>query len=234
MLAVKVGHDGTVYSGSFDSTIRLWSGVDGSHLETLQVTPKAVRCLATGTHRLISGFSDHTIAVWTREFGMGRTSSALEHTLIGHTGEVWSICLNANQDKVLSASDDKTVRMWSAGDGSLVAILKGHTSSVYAIIVTKTGMIISASQDSTVRVWSEFDGRFLRTLRHHRKPVVSLTLGPDNEVFSSSKDRTLARVCSVTGRCLGKVKCDDVIDEMALGADGKIYGVFESNEIHVW
>ena len=31
-----MGHDGNVYSGSYDSTIRVWSASDGTHLHTLE------------------------------------------------------------------------------------------------------------------------------------------------------------------------------------------------------
>lgn len=57
-----VGLDGKLYSGSRDETIRVWSGLNGTHISTLT---GHICSLAVGTNgKLYSGSFDGTIRVW--------------------------------------------------------------------------------------------------------------------------------------------------------------------------
>ena len=47
-LTLSVGVDGKIYSGSWDHTIRMWSGVDGAHLQTLECHTDLILSLAAG------------------------------------------------------------------------------------------------------------------------------------------------------------------------------------------
>jgi WD40 repeat protein len=78
--ALAVGLDGTVYSGSADSTIRVWSGDDGTHIRTLSGHGGIVRSLAVGSNdKFYSGSRDKTVRVWSTRDG------AHIQTLEGHT-----------------------------------------------------------------------------------------------------------------------------------------------------
>jgi WD40 repeat protein len=60
--ALAVGLDGKIYSGSSDGTIRVWSGDDGTHLQTLVGHTRHVTSLAVGLDgKVFSGSSDNTI-----------------------------------------------------------------------------------------------------------------------------------------------------------------------------
>ena len=57
--------------------------------------------------------------------------------------------------KIVSASSDRTVRVWCAVTGELEQTLEGHTSTVWSAQFEPDGQkIVSASSDETVRVWS--------------------------------------------------------------------------------
>jgi WD40 repeat protein len=59
-----------VYSGSNDTTIRVWSATDGAHLQTLTGHTKAVFALALGPDgNLFSGSGDATVRVWRADDG---------------------------------------------------------------------------------------------------------------------------------------------------------------------
>ena len=47
--------------------------------------------------------------------------------LEGHTGEVNSVAISVDGSKIVSGSDDKTVRIWSAETGEVPARLPAHT-----------------------------------------------------------------------------------------------------------
>ena len=46
-----------------------------------------------------------------------RISGELLNTLKGHTGGVYSVCVTADRETVVSGSDDKTVRLWRWSTG---------------------------------------------------------------------------------------------------------------------
>jgi hypothetical protein len=55
----------------------------------------------------------------------------------------------------VSASDDKTVRVWNAATGECELTLKEHSGAVLSACFSPDGAkIVSASYDKTVRVWN--------------------------------------------------------------------------------
>jgi WD40 repeat protein len=67
---------------------------------------------------------------------------------------------------VVSASHDKTLKLWDLGTGALVATLEGHAAGVSACAVTPDGRrMVSASGDQTLKVWDLASGTCLLT--HH-------------------------------------------------------------------
>ena len=55
---------------------------------------------------------------------------------------------------MVTASDDRTARVWLLSDGSPVRTLEGHTDGVKSACVTPDGQhVVTASYDETARVW---------------------------------------------------------------------------------
>ena len=70
--------------------------------------------------------------------------------------------------RALSASGDKTLRIWDLESGESLRTLEGHTDPVNAVAVTSDGRrALSASEDKTLRIWDLESGESLRTLEGH-------------------------------------------------------------------
>jgi WD40 repeat protein len=103
--ALAVGLDGKVYSGSRDMTIRVWSGDDGTHLQTLVGHTATVCALAVGLDgKVYSGAGDTTIRVWSCADGRHL------QTLVGHTSYVLALTVGLD-GKVYSGSVDMAIRV---------------------------------------------------------------------------------------------------------------------------
>ena len=75
-------------------------------------------------------------------------------TLQGHTGEVWHAAFSPDGRWIVTASDDKTARVWNAANGQVLATLQGHTDVVWHAAFSPDGQrIVTASSDNTARVY---------------------------------------------------------------------------------
>ena len=78
---------------------------------------------------------------------------------------------------IVTASDDKTARVWNASSGHLLATLQGHTDKVESAVFSPDGQyIVTASLDNTARVWDASNGQLLATLQGHTDNVRSCLL----------------------------------------------------------
>jgi WD40 repeat protein len=99
--------------------------------------------------------------------------------LAGHTDTVSMVRWSPDGQRIASASNDGTLRLWDAGTGAEVAILNGHTHRVRSVDWSPDGRrLASASEDGTVRVWSS-SGNQLRLLHRPKRVPWVVAWCPD-------------------------------------------------------
>ena len=59
---------------------------------------------------------------------------------------------------LVSASYDKTIRLWDTEEGKCLQIFKGHEDRIHTILEHSSGDLISVSYDNTNRVWNVGSG----------------------------------------------------------------------------
>jgi WD40 repeat protein len=65
-----------------------------------------------------------------------------------------SISVTADGQRIVTASEDSTVRLWDAVSGRELLTLKGHTQPVCSAAMTSDGLrLITGSMDATVKIW---------------------------------------------------------------------------------
>ena len=79
--------------------------------------------------------------------------------LQGHTDMVFSISISRNDLYIVSASNDKTIRIWDRRNKIQESILVGHDGGILGVAITSDDQyIISSSNDRSVRIWNFQDG----------------------------------------------------------------------------
>ena len=151
-----------------------------------------------------------------------------------------TIAYSPNGSRIISGSQDGTVRIWDAEIGAAIGrSLKGHTDTVWSVAYSPDGQhIISGSADRTIRIWDAETGTgFGKTLEWHTGDINSVVCSPNGQhIISSSADRTIRIWDANTGAAFGKplmAHTDGVY--IACSPDGRhiVSGSWDTT-IHVW
>lgn len=89
--------------------------------------------------------------------------------LKGHDDHVIT-CLQFCGNRIVSGSDDNTLKVWSAVTGKCLRTLVGHTGGVWSSQMS-ANIIISGSTDRTLKVWNAENGCCIHTLTGHTSTV---------------------------------------------------------------
>jgi len=146
----------------------------------------------------------YKVTSWLRPLtpSLTQPGGPLPHTPADYTGWVSSVSVTPDGRFAISASGDKTLKVWDIKNGEVIRTLEGHTSWITSVSVTPDGRFaISASYDKTLKVWELETGKEIRTLEGHTHWVTSVSVTPDGRfAISASLDETL----KVWELCSGK------------------------------
>jgi U3 small nucleolar RNA-associated protein 13 len=79
-------------------------------------------------------------------------------TVRAHEKDINMVAVAPNDSLVATASQDKTVKVWSTTDLSLRATLKGHRRGVWDVQFSPVDRVVAtASGDKTLKLWSLAD-----------------------------------------------------------------------------
>ena len=91
-----------------------------------------------------------------------------------------SVAFSQDGRRVVSGSDDETVKIWNASTGEVEAELKGHTDGVVSVAFAQDGSrVASGSYDWTVRIWNAATGEEEAELKGHTDGVMSVAFAQE-------------------------------------------------------
>eukprot|EP00698_Gefionella_okellyi_P016886 TRINITY_DN4878_c0_g1_i1.p1 TRINITY_DN4878_c0_g1~~TRINITY_DN4878_c0_g1_i1.p1 ORF type:complete len:432 (-),score=53.65 TRINITY_DN4878_c0_g1_i1:1399-2694(-) len=150
--------DERLISGAKDNKLKYWVWVDNS-LELRHTLPAHYNwiwgCKFT-KDRLVTCARDRCVFVWS--LYADHSAPFLQQRLRGHSAVV--TCLQFDNDKVITGSNDRTLRIWPRSvssdeglyDAENCSVLAEHTGGVFALAYNST-CLLSGSKDERVIVW---------------------------------------------------------------------------------
>jgi WD40 repeat protein len=221
IVSVSFNPDGSLLAtGDTEGKICLWRVVDGQQVLTLKGHTSWVWAVTFSPDgkTLASCSNDTLIRLWdvqTINFEQPNPANLLEasnsshlpvtclKTLRGHSSRVWTIAFSPDGQMLASGSEDQTIRLWNARDGTCLTVLQGHTGGVTSLSFSPNGQMLAlASEDASIRLWSVDHGTILKTLSGHTSWVWAVAFSPDGQTLASGSDDCTIRLWEVqTGTC---------------------------------
>jgi WD40 repeat protein len=183
-------------------------------------------------------------------FARGRTPAAIgvyQHAraadaevavLFGHRETVTTAAYSPDGTRIVTASYDKTARIWDARTGAPLAVLSGHADAVHSAAYSPDGSrIVTASFDKTARIWDARSGAPLAVLSGHGNNVNSAAYSPDgSRIITASFDKTVRIWDARSGAQLAVLfGHGDIASSAAYSPDGsRIVTASADNTARIW
>lgn len=123
-------------------------------------------------------------------------------SLEGHTDPVYDAVFTPDGKWVITASFDKTLRLWDSQSHRSVRTMSGHTGLVLSIAVHPDGSrIASGAMDNTIKIWDVPVNSAVASHGGHKGAVRSVAITRDGKwIISGGSDKTVQVRAAADGK----------------------------------
>lgn len=243
-----ISPDGSrIVSTSYDKTVRVWDVQTATELAILQGHLDEVRCCAISPDQsFFATGGNPRLIIWDIETLQERP------IITDHSGEIEDIAISTGSIFIVSASVDRSLKIWDPITGRRLSTLHGHAGEKIGGL-TRGGQVracaispdlsymVSAGTDRKIIKWDQpFRGGRVQyaqeALGYHEAAVNDCAISPDGRlIVSASSDKTLKVWDAETSRerfimrgHTGEVKA------CAFTPDGRYILSASQNALKVW
>lgn len=166
--AIALSHDGKlVATGGDDRTVRIWDAATGKQEAVFRGHSGPVRSVDFGPDSRVVSSGDRTARVWDLQ-----PVKPLARLISGHKAKVVSVEFSPSGDRLVTASDDGTVRVCDASSDQMLLLLdreKLRAQPVFARFSPDgKRFVTSVNAQDPIRVWDAHTGAELISFKDDR------------------------------------------------------------------
>jgi WD40 repeat protein len=203
--AIACSADGQMLaSGSADKSIRFWDLAAGKEKVAVNAHTGTVTSLSLHPNgqQLLSASEDGNIKIWQLPVMPPANQPAGAVTVpplrqINHGAPVRQAFFSPKADQVLSSGDDKTLKLWNAGDGKLIKSIPAKGLIAGIAMTADAAKIVVAETEGTVSVWANPPGDKPAASFSLPAPIQAIAVSPNGArlaVASDNKGNPINRV----------------------------------------
>ncbi|KDO62873.1 hypothetical protein CISIN_1g048118mg [Citrus sinensis] len=159
---------------------------------------------------------------------------------VGHTKDVLSVAFSIDNRQIVSASRDRTIKLWNTLGECKYTIQEGdaHTEWVSCVRFSPNTLqptIVSASWDRTVKVWNLSNCKLRATLAGHTGYVNTVAVSPDGSLCASGgKDGVILLWDLAEGKRLYSLDAGAVIHALCFSPNRYWLCAATEQSIKIW
>ena len=152
-----------------------------------------------------------------------------------HQDEVRRAAFSPDGTRIVTASADKTAKLWDTASGKLVASF-AHQGWVWHAEFTQDGArILTASADKTAKLWDTASGELIASF-DHQDAVYDAAFSPDGaRILTASADHTAKLWNAASGKLIASFAHQGIAWDVAFSPDGtRILTTSADNTAKIW
>nr|XP_055142307.1 protein FAN isoform X8 [Symphalangus syndactylus] len=188
-------HDNRLYSASWDSTVKVWSGVPAEmpgtkrhHFDLLaelehDVSVDTISLNAAST-LLVSGTKEGTVNIWDL------TTATLMHQIPCHSGIVCDTAFSPDSRHVLSTGADGCLNVIDVQTGMLISSMTSDEPQ--RCFVWDGNSVLSGSQSGELLVWDLLGAKISERIQGHTGAVTCIWMNEQcSSIITGGEDRQI-------------------------------------------
>ena len=148
-----------------------------------------------------------------------------------------SAAFSPDGSRIVTASMDKTARIWDAATGKEIAVLRGHERTCARRLQPRRLAHRHGVRGQTARIWDAATGKEIAVLRGHESSVESAAFSPDgSRIVTASVDKTARIWDAASGKEIAVLRGHErSVVSAAFSPDGsRIVTASEDKTARIW
>jgi WD40 repeat protein/serine/threonine protein kinase len=137
-----------------------------------------------------------------------------------HQDTVESAAFSPDGGRILTASGDKTAKLWDAASGKLLASFDHQGRVLQGVFSPDGTRILTASVDKQAKLWDATSGKLLTSFDHHNW-IWRAAFSPDgSRILTASADHSAKLWDAASGKLLVSFQHQDEVNDAVFSPDG--------------
>ena len=168
----------------------------------------------------------------------GNSNYSLAYNIAQHRSEIRTVAITPNGGTIVTAGEDRQIKVWNGQTGKLEQTLLGHQETIKTVAISADGnTIVSSGNDRRIKIWNRRTGQLERNLEGHEEEVNSIALNLyGNIIVSGGGDRQIKVWDRATGKLVRTLEGhEEEVKSVAVSADGEtIVSGGQDKDVKVW